>query len=202
MKSERDNGWEELGRLWRQAGDAAPSARSLRLALRRRQWLLAGIVAGEVAVTGLLVAATLWRVRLGLDAFWWTWLVLVWASWATAAVFAVRNRRGVWRPAERSTRACLELFLERARRQGRTARFVLALVAGEGLAVAGLFLWGGVRGGTRQGAWGLLAALCTLYAVWALWFGRRAAREERRLRGLLAAWDASGSPEEPPSADL
>lgn len=200
MRTQGTNGWDELRTLWRQAeGQEPPSPSGVRRLLRRRQWRLAATVGGELAVTGLVVAATVWRVRRGLDELWWTWLGLVWASWATAVAFAVWNRWGVWRSAERSTRAYLRLLLERTRRQRRTARFVLLFVGLQALAVAVLLAWGEVRGAARQGAWSLWAAVCGLYVLWALWYGRRAAREERRLSGLCAAWDQSRpGPEAPP----
>jgi hypothetical protein len=200
VRTRETEGWDDLRALWRDAeGPAPPSPSGVRRLLRRRQWRLAAIVCGEVAVTGVVVAATIWRVRRGLDEFWWTWLVLVWTSWATVGAFAVWNRWGVWRSAERSTRAYLRLLLEQARRRRRTARFVLLFVCLQALAVAALFAWGEVRGTTRLGAWGLWAAVCGLYVLWALWYGRRAAREERRLSGLSAAWDESRpDPEAPP----
>lgn len=203
MRTQGANGWDELRTLWRQAeGPAPPSPSAVRRLLRRRQWRLAATVCGEVAVTAIVVAATVWRVRLGLDRLWWTWLVLLWASWAVAVGFAVWNRRGVWRSEERSTRAYLRLLLEGTRRQRRTARFVLLFVVLQALAVAVLFAWAEVRGAARQGAWGVWAAVCGLYVLWALWYGRRAAREERRLSGLCAAWEERQPGAEAPPRDL
>jgi Kef-type K+ transport system membrane component KefB len=199
----RADGWDELRTLWRQAeGPVPPSAGAVRRLVRRRQWRLAATLCGEVVVTGFLVVATVWRIGLGLDAFWWTWLVLVWASWMAAVGFALWNRRGVWRCAERSTRAFLRLLVERSRRHRRTARFVLLFVAVQGLAVAVLLAWAGLRGDVRQGAWSLSAAVCGLYVLWALWYGRWARREEARLGALYQAWEASREDAEDPPAPL
>lgn len=191
MRGREAGGLDELREIWRR-GDDPVSPPAIRRAVRRQQWRLAGVVLGELAVTVIVVAATLWRIDRGLDGFWWTWLAVLWASWLAALGFTAWNRRGVWRADGRSTRAYLALLLERARRRQRTARFVLVLLGCEAAAVACLLVRGGVRGTARGGAWVLLAAICAVYAAWALNYGSRARREQRRLSELQRVWQEDG----------
>lgn len=181
--------WDELGGAWRTETAERPEWRRIGARVRRQtlgMWLVAGL---EAALTLVLLWWSVELVRAGVDLFETALVATLWAFWVIAAVFAYGNRRGAWRAAGESTRAYLEIALDRARRRRRTARFVVWLLAAEVVAFLALLAWRAtispLATGTVFGALALLAALSAVYLAWSIWTRRRAGREIETLSRVL-----------------
>ncbi len=168
MNAERD--WESLSDVWRssRAGvDRAP-LRKLVASQRRR---LAAVVAGEVmAVAGFAWLSWL-IVRDGVAVWESVWLTTLWSLTAIASAFAWWNRRGAWNA---MTESVAEYQRQCAARRLRSLRFGYALFIAEVIVVVAQLAWFGrftVAVALFLGAFG------ALFAVWAAWMRRQAARE-------------------------
>jgi hypothetical protein len=101
---------------------------------------------------------------------------------AVALAFTFWNRRGAWWPAAESTRAFVDLSLDRCHRKLRTLRFCPWLLAAE---LAFVFPWGawaiyarpelGAKEGILMFGWTALASAALL--VWWAWYKRKTLRE-------------------------
>lgn len=185
--------WETLSSTWREEPAPETDLRDVVRARTRRATLrLWASVAVEVAIVTMVLALTVVTLEEGLTPYRTLLLAAVWATTIAALIFTVRNRRGTWRVSGDSTRDFLALAERRARGKLRTARFALWLLAAQ-LPVHLLLL------GWRVSRWsdpgGLAAELLTLavvfgsYALWSLWFRRRALAElswVTELRDVLA----------------
>lgn len=183
MTSLGDLEWQQWERTWGTVGDDAP-ARWIRQMVERQSRLLRWIVAFEVVITVVMLAATAWVVR-GLPALT-AGMVLGAAILHSAVIwgFTLRNRAGIWTPLGQTTRDYLTLARERCRRERSAARFMLWLLLVEGL----LFVvWLLVRDPVMQrpppfAFWWVPSALVVVGAVvWAVWVDRRARHRLERL---------------------
>ena len=183
MTSVSDYEWNQLARTWTDAGDRAETE-WIRERVRRKTRALRWVVASEVAIT---FAVVLMLVAMSQTTPSSHGLVIGAATLGHTAIcwgFAIWNRAGIWRPLGESTRDYLVLARERCRRERRSARFVIALVAVETLAMTA---WAATsdRPAAPQGllpTWWLSPTLVIGGAIgWALWAERRARRELARL---------------------
>lgn len=101
---------------------------------------------------------------------------------AVALAFAFWNRRGAWWPAAESTRAFVDLSLERCRRKLRTLRFCPWLLAAELAFVIPWAAWAihtrpelGARDGVLVVGWIALASAALL--AWWAWYRKKTLRE-------------------------
>jgi hypothetical protein len=101
---------------------------------------------------------------------------------AVALVFSFWNRRGAWWPAAESTRAFVDLSLERCRRKLRTLRFCPWLLAAELAFVIPWAAWAiqtrpelDAKDGALVFGWTALASASLL--VWWAWYRKKTLRE-------------------------
>jgi hypothetical protein len=101
---------------------------------------------------------------------------------AVALAFTFWNRRGAWWPAAESTRAFVDLSLERCRRKLRTLRFCPWLLAAELAFVIPWAAWAiqtrpelGAKDGVLVFGWTALASAGLL--VWWAWYRKKTLRE-------------------------
>jgi hypothetical protein len=104
-----------------------------------------------------------------------------------ALAFSFWNRRGAWWPAAESTRAFVDLSLDRCHRKLRTLRFCPWLLAGE---IAFVLPWGawavytrpelGTKDGILMFGWTALASAALL--AWWAWYKKKTLRE-------MAEWE-------------
>ncbi|HEX4953731.1 MAG TPA: hypothetical protein VF017_10100 [Thermoanaerobaculia bacterium] len=187
--------WQEQ---WRE--ESVPPSFDVARLRRRSRLRTIGLVAylGFSALVGavgcgLLFAVALgsghpidWAVALGLVA------LVVWALH-----FEVRSLSGLWRPAEETPAAFLDLAVERCRRWLRVVRFAWAFLALEVLLlIPWILLRLGERAATRPltqadwlGAFGLLGGLVTLMFLALLLARRWALRRLEALTALRASWE-------------
>lgn len=124
-----EGNWDTLTRVW--LDDAAAVETGDTLAVRERvradsrRMSIAMLL--EFAVGAALVCTAAWvlATRDGLDSFV-LGFALLWFT-AMALQFSSTNRRGLWQPASESTRAYIDLALERLRRRERALRFAWLL---------------------------------------------------------------------------
>ncbi len=183
MTSLGDLEWQRWERTWGTVGEDAP-ARWVRRMVERQSRLLRWVVALEVVVTVVMLVATAWAVR-GLPPLTAATVlgvavlhsVVVWG-------FTVRNRAGIWSPLGQTMRDYLALASERCRRERSAARFVLWLLAVEGvlLAVWILVRDPALRRPPQFALWWVPSAVVVIgVVVWAIWIDRRARHRLERL---------------------
>jgi hypothetical protein len=162
---------------------------ALRRRVRRRTlglWVLAAVEMAITAAGGWLVTAV-WRASGRLADFL---LLLGYAAFCLwVFTFAYRNRRGIWAPAGETSRAFLDLSLERCRRRLRSLRFGWGMLAVE---AAGLAAWIAARMTERAFACGLLAALVALMGLVLAGLARRTRRELAELEAVARAVGEEG----------
>lgn len=187
---------------WAAAWQAAPpqslepEVEALRRRVERRsRWLVLETVSEALisaAALGLLLRAALaepaaWNLATmaGLA------LLIVWI-W----IFALWNRRGLWRPEAATLAAHLEISLRRGHRRLRGLRAGWWLLAGEAFLLVP-WLWRanqsrGLASATADFLWGgiALAGLCALASAILLLLGRRARREIVELEALRRSFSA------------
>lgn len=130
--------WADLMRVWQQDVDDGADMRGLRRRVQTEsRWLSLSLLA-EYAVGAVITCLVAWKLATdkGPDTFVWGFAML----WFTgmALQFTSDNRRGTWIPSAESTRAYLDLALERLSRRERSLRFAWLLY---GLQVAFLVAW-------------------------------------------------------------
>jgi len=186
-------GWIDTWKAEPGPPEAARAAILRRVKRRSRNLLLA--VAGDVVITiGVLVYFVPRMVRSGhpADIAGATAVALL---TAVALVFGLLNRRGLWRPADTTTAAFLDLAELRCRRSLRLVRFSGVFLAVE-IALLAPWLWSliGRRPGYRPfgidpwlftGLW--FAVICAPIVGWLVWYGRRVRREAAELVVLRRA---------------
>jgi hypothetical protein len=188
--------WTELQQQWQsEEVPAEVKAEARRHVERDRRRLLL-----EWVFTGIVVSSVgAWSVRVlindpdpgtivGMLVFWTFAGILIGAG--------ILNQRGLWAPAEESTRSYLRLSLERALRREALSRFGLWLMAFWFVAAAGMLTWSAVeahRSGRDvlpmllEGAatLGLTFGVLGIFTEWSRHRARRRAAELRHtLRGL------------------
>jgi hypothetical protein len=194
IRTESRDDWETWvadwhgGRPHRFADDAA-LRRSVQAYRRRMIWLTVAEALFSVGVIALALyllarrpgtASVLWTVESGL---------LLSAAWT----FALRNRRGTWRPLAESTEAFLELSRLRCVRRLATVHFVIAVLLAQLVALVAWVLWLGRTRPERLTspdllpAWSAAALVFVTYSMWATWYRRRTRRELARIDRLREA---------------
>ncbi len=175
--------WDALSANWQGNEDTGPTgdvARVVESRQRRgtlRLWLVAAL---EVLIVGAVVVLTATTLRRGPNTIEIVHLIAVWVVLVVALRFAIKNRRGLWRPNGESTIDYLSLCEERARRKLRTARFVLQLVLAQTVMVLALLAWKAGRTGGLSSLFSdtaLAAVVLAGYIGWAVWFRSRAQGE-------------------------
>lgn len=130
--------WTELMRVWQQDVEDGGDAQGLRRRVQTESRRLSLTLLAEYAVGAVITCLVAWKLATdkGPDTFVWGFAML----WFTgmALQFTSENRRGMWLPSAESTRAYLDLALERLRRRERSLRFAWLLY---GLQVAFLVAW-------------------------------------------------------------
>lgn len=184
--------WTELMRVWQQDVEDGADLQGLRRRVQAESRRLSLALLAEYAVGAIITCLVAWKLATdrGPDTFVWGFAML----WFTgmALQFTSENRRGTWLPSAESTRAYLDLALERLRRRERSLRFAWLLF---GLQVTFLaawfpatwFLW-------PEQTWPLVEripvllgwlALVTLALVgWTVHVRSRTSSERRELEGL------------------
>lgn len=195
--NDRTDSWDALSARWQTSSDNAPAADLGQLiAVRQRRGTLRlwAVAALEFLVVVGIVAFTVSRLRDGATPLECVHLVSVWVVVAVTVAFAIRNRRGLWRPSSESTVEYLSLCELRAKRKLRTARFVLQLISVQATWIFGLLVWNALQrpdSSRLLAEAGLLVAVLIVYVSWALWFRHRAHRELESTRLLRHALDAA-----------
>jgi hypothetical protein len=196
--------WDVLASEWARQAPPAPGVDALlRARVRRQGARLALVTAGEAVLAAAFLAGSAWLVLRSPDGPTIAWAAAVWVFTFACAGFALVNRRGIWRAEGATTRAYVDLTLERCRRRVRTARFVYALLAAEVAFIVPWTIWeirsrAAVPGALPAGtAWriGGIAALVAAFAAWAWAFRRRALREMEELLDLKRAIEEAGAPD-------
>jgi hypothetical protein len=105
--------WTDLMRVWQQDVDDGADPDGLHRRVRAESRRLSLTLLAEYAVGAAIVGLVAWRLATEPGAH--TFLLGFAVLWLTAMAlqFALDNRRGTWLPAAQSTRACLDLALER-----------------------------------------------------------------------------------------
>lgn len=100
---------------------------------------------------------------------------------AVALAFSFWNRRGAWWPAAESTRAFVDLSLERCRRKLRTLRFCPWLLAAELAFVIPWAAWALLSRDAGREDWlrsfGLAVVASAALLVWWAWYRKKTLRE-------------------------
>ena len=141
-----------------------PAASELRRHAVRHGRLLRLLLWGELVLALAMVAGPLWWLAVAPTPRRWAWAATLWGFLAIALVFAAINRRGAWRPLDRSLAAQLELTELRCRRQRRTLLFAPLLFLGECVAV--LVEVAHFAPGSLATAGALLAVAALVTALW------------------------------------
>jgi len=193
--------WTELERRWQ--SEAVPAkveaAARRRMERGRRRLLL------ELGLTGIVVLGVgAWSVRVLATEPEPATIVAMLVFWTFAGILigaGILNQRGMWAPAQESTRSYLRLSLERARRKEELSRFSLWLMAFWFVVAAGLWTWSAVEA-VRSGQT-LLPVLVRGALTLGVTFGvlgvfaersRRRAREiAAELEAILRALDEGGT---------
>jgi len=176
--------WKELQKRW-QSEEVPPEvkAEARRRMERGRRRLVVELVLTGIVVLG--VAA--WSVRVLTTEPELATIVSMLIFWTFAGILigaGILNQRGMWVPAEESTRSYLHLSLERARRKEELSRFSLWLMAFWFVVAAGLLTWSAVEAARSDQA--LLPVLLRGALVLGLTFGVLgvfAERSRRQARG-------------------
>lgn len=134
MRTERPLDWQKVSRDWH-AQAPGPALSVLQARLRRDAWRLRLSAAGDlvvwVAATLLILAVTVARPSRGVLAA----AVVLLSMNVVIAVFAVRNRRGLWRSQAATPAGSLALMRARARAAIRAWRFASGAAVAQALAV-------------------------------------------------------------------
>ncbi len=168
MNTEQD--WESLSDVWRSSLEGVDRAplRNLVASRRRR---LAAVVAGEVLTVAGFAWLSWFIVRDGVAVWETVWLTSLWGFTAIASAFLWWNRRGAWHA---MTESVAEYQRQCTARRLRSLRFGYALFIAEVIAVVAQLAWFGrftIAAALFLGAFG------ALFAVWAAWMRRQAARK-------------------------
>jgi len=201
MSEKQPVDWTKLQQRW-QSEEVPPEVKAevrRRMERGRRRLLL------ELVLTGIVVlGVAAWSVRvLTTDPEPATILAML-IFWSFAGILigaGILNQRGMWAPAEESTRSYLRLSLERARRKEELSRFSLWLMAFWFVVAAGLLTWPAVEAVRSDQA--LLPVLLRGALILGLTFGvlgvfaersRLRARETAvELEATLRALDGEGA---------
>jgi len=193
--------WTELEQRWQsEEVPAEVEAAAWRRMERGRRRLLR-----ELVLTGIVVLGVgAWSVRVLTTEPEPATIVAMLVFWTFAGILigaGILNQRGMWAPAEESTRSYLRLSLERARRKEELSRFSLWLMAFWFVVAAGLWTWSAVEAARSDQA--LLPVLVRGALILGLTFGvlgylaersRRRARETAtELEATLRALDGEGA---------
>jgi hypothetical protein len=197
-----EEGWDALAQAWQQIVpprlEQAPAElrrRVLRADLRFR--LLA--LAEYLCYAALIVLVIFYlRERKGTAAFLWGFMMMCFVAWGLD--FAVRIRQGLWRAADSSTAAWLDLLAERCARRRRYARvswfMVLTMIGAMLLMVGAWAIWlprdfaRVVDNAFTFG--GVLTATVLLQYLWWKGYLRQVEVEEREIAALRGAPDDPG----------
>lgn len=168
---------DDLGGLWQSASDPPPAIPAERLAQRWRLqlWLVTALEAA--LLVGLLIwtLVALQRRPSGIEIVLW---VNAWTLATVVLIYALWNRRGLWRPLGESTPRFLEHWRDRCRRGLRTVTFVRAVVAFE---VAFLLTLLVVSGRGRFGSFLVAGGIALAYQTWSVLFEKSCQRELARI---------------------
>jgi uncharacterized membrane protein YcjF (UPF0283 family) len=193
--------WTELQQRWQsEEVPAEVKAEARRHVERDRRRLLL-----ELVFTGIVVLSVgAWSVRVLITDPQPGTIVGMLVFWSFAGILigaGILNQRGIWAPAEESTRSYLRLSLERALRREELSRFGLWLMAFWFVAAAGMLTWSAVE--AYQSGRDLLPMLLEGAAILGLTFGvlgvftewsrRRARRRAAELQDTLRALDQEGA---------
>ena len=193
--------WTELEQRWQsEAVPAEVEAEARRRMERGRRRLLL-----ELVLTGIVVLGVgAWSVHVLTTEPETATIVAMLVFWTFAGILigaGILNQRGMWAPAEESTRSYLRLSLERARRKEELSRFSLWLMAFWFVVAAGLLIWSAAE--AIQSDQPLLPVLLRGALILGLTFGvlgyfaersRRRARETAtELEATLRALDEEGA---------
>ncbi|TVR60587.1 MAG: hypothetical protein EA422_13655 [Gemmatimonadales bacterium] len=193
--------WTELQKRW-QSEEVPPEVES---GARRRMERDRRRLVGELVLTGIVVPGVgAWSVGVLTTDPEPATIVAMLVFWTFAGILigaGILNQRGMWAPAEESTRSYLRLSLERARRKAELSRFGLWLMAFWFVMAGGLLIWSAVE--AIQSDQALLPVLLRGALILGLTFGvlgvftersRRRARETAaELEATLHALDEEGA---------
>ncbi len=174
---------EDLGGLWQAAADPPPTTiPAERLARRWRQqlWLVTGLEIGVLIGLAAWTLDAIQRRPTGVELVLW---VNAWTLAAVVMIYALWNRRGLWRPLGESTPRFLEQWRERCRRGLRTVSFVRAVVAFEIAFLTTLLI---VSGKGRLSSFVTLGAIGLAYHLWSVLFERSCQRDLASISELEA----------------
>lgn len=184
--------WSAWTDEWRRV-DAAPVEPSLARRVQSRSRLLAVWVAAEMAIAAVAVMSLIWIAvtsPLAADRIAMAALAVVCVA---AALVAIWNWRGTWRPADASQQAFLELSRLRCRRIHRATTGGWWLLAAEVLCfapwIAARSSVTGAGAGTYVRAYALLAVLVAAAIVFLIAVRRWANREDAAIREIAASLD-------------
>jgi hypothetical protein len=188
----RERDWDGWIAGWRVGDDPPPriDVNELRRRAARYRWRLIGVVVLEVVTSILTLAFVTFASIQCPFGYSGLWIAAIWIYAALVAAYAIRQRRGIWRPAAESTEAFIDLTRRRLVHQLRTTALVLAFTIVIGFAVATRVVWeitqrpGHSTDSARTGTWIAAVALLTVYAAGSLWVRRRAKYQLRQVDAL------------------
>lgn len=141
MSERQTDNWNELQKRW-QSEEVPPEVKTearRRMARGRRSLMV------ELVLTGVVVLGVgAWSAQVltsGPESVTVAALLIFWTFAGILIGAGILNQRGIWAPAEESTRSYLRLSLARARRKEELSRFSLWLMAFWFVAAAGFLTW-------------------------------------------------------------
>jgi hypothetical protein len=202
MSTDSEREWESWAREWRsEEGEGSRSStigrEEIERRVRRQSRRLRLLVFVDALVVSVFLALSAWMAIRIPDPLMIVWAAAVWVFTFVALAFTIRNRRGIWAASAETTRAYLELSLERCRRKVRTARFGMQLLTVE---IVFLLLWGtweiaahperlSERPGSLFLRYGLIALFAAGTIAWATLYRRSAVREMDRVEEIRRTMD-------------
>jgi len=178
--SQPDVDWDDLSALWR---EQTPARASLVRRVRTHTVLMWSVTATEVGMLLLLPAFSRWYLATGSSPLKLALLAVLWLVSIGIAGFSIWNRSGSWRADSETTQAYLALVERRARAKVRVARFI-RVVSGLQACLVVALVWVVVAESANTSsavrvvlAGALAGSVATGYALWSIWYERRASRE-------------------------